>query len=202
MKKIIHCCLGILSALTLSNTWCCDENNIVRDYNGLVRVAQGKQKIQDTEDSRGSNVNWLCDELNSKKDISRLDLGNNSIGDSGAEILGEHFKNKDFLEKIEMLDLSCNDITSEGLKEFIPLLLRKDFRYLIICDNNGADSEHSIESLYQKLSALRDEKKHSQKGKLRKVIWVPKQCLEKEQWTKLRHLNPKSHQKYYEKYKD
>jgi hypothetical protein len=78
---------------------------------------------------------------------------------------------------IEIVDLSLNRLPEEALGVFVELLIRKDFKYLDISVNSGANSLDGLRQLTTILGA-QGVPLESQIAVLKKVIWVPEAALD------------------------
>ncbi|MDI9634222.1 hypothetical protein QM565_00185 [Geitlerinema splendidum] len=104
-------------------------------------------------------------------DIEFLDLSHNYVRDAGVGILRETLWKSGKLPALRELDLSYNEISSQGLPSFEEILERESFQYLNIVGNSAATTDSK--SFF---TQLKDQH-------LRKLIWIPEKWLEGRNWT-------------------
>jgi hypothetical protein len=208
MKKIINFYVVMFCSLLLTGIEGTEELEIKADYNGLNMVSQYGHRIVDKQikgdDPHQTNlcsVSWLCRQLvgEDNEKISYLNLSNNNISNAGAQMLGAFLKKSEILPNLQIIDLSFNKLKEDSLIYFSDLLLRDNFKYLVIYGNEGADSKQALQSVDKELSARLNAADGRSYQHLRKIIWVPENSLNEN--NKDRYYNSKSHKKYYQSQK-
>jgi hypothetical protein len=118
----------------------------------------------------------MLDEKHS--DTESLDLSHNYVRDTGVGILRETLWKSGKLPALRELDLSYNEIGSQGLPYFEEILEREAFQYLNIVRNPAATVESK--SFF---AGMKEDH-------LKKLIWIPEKYLEERKWTVLLEGRP------------
>ena len=110
-------------------------------------------RFSDSSLSSSKEVRLLCKLLGYCKYLSCLDLSRNRIDDDGAEALAEALKEHTALKE---LDLSCNEITSEGISAWPLVITNNKIQHLDISCNHIRGSCNSLaEAIVKRGDSLR-----------------------------------------------
>ena len=108
-------------------------------------IKEGKQEAY--------TVTELCEDLNNEaynlKRVKKWNLKGNYIKDEGAKKIAKFATE---MTELKELNLSSNKISEDAIVNFIPLLLKEQFKYLNLARNKGAGSIDAIKKLAVKLS--------------------------------------------------
>lgn len=184
------------------------EQDEVLDYSGPSLLMTRGQRVGNMANMPNIlTVDQLEDELKEIESlkIAKIDLSKNYLDDNSVPKILRMVQNS--LPNLEILDLSFNSISEEGLPQFIHLLLKRNFLYLNIVGNTGAASIDGIRNLVtaynQQYPSLSGSYSHSEQisNFLSKVIWLPESWLNAK--NTLRNVSQsqiESHKEYYKKY--
>lgn len=185
------------------------EQDEILDYSGPSLLMTRGQRVGNMANMKNIlTIEQIDEELKHSgvSEVAKIDLSKNYLDDNSIpKILGLV---QNYLPNLEILDLSFNSITEEGLPYFIPLLLKSKFLYLDIVGNTGAASIDGIRNLVtaynQQYPTLSSSYSHNERisNFLSKVIWLPESWLDAQ--NTLRNVSQSqigSHKEYYNSYK-